>query len=93
MLCRCCPWYLLVLGVAVCLAVVCHLVAGACSTALAEVFVQLPAVSTQGAVVGCRVFLKLQKEHGSFDNYVWSFVPNKQPIVGAWSDIKQVPAK
>jgi DNA-3-methyladenine glycosylase I len=39
------------------------------------------------------VFLELQRKHGSFDSYVWSFVPNKQPIVNSWTQLSQVPAK
>ncbi|MEQ7050089.1 DNA-3-methyladenine glycosylase I [Paenibacillaceae sp. P-4] len=35
-------------------------------------------------------FLRLQKEHGSFSTYIWSFVDN-QPIVNHWATIKEVP--
>jgi len=36
-------------------------------------------------------FLEVQKEFGSFDAYIWSFVNNK-PIVNRWKTSKQVPA-
>ena len=36
------------------------------------------------------VFLKIQKEFGSFDRYVWAFVDHK-PIVGKWKVFKDVP--
>ena len=36
-------------------------------------------------------FLEVQKEFGSFDNYIWSFV-NHKPIVNKWKTLKQVPA-
>lgn len=35
-------------------------------------------------------FLKIQKEFGSFDRYLWAFVDNK-PIVGKWKNFKDVP--
>jgi len=39
---------------------------------------------------GC--FLKIQKEFGSFDRYIWAFV-NYQPIVNGFSELKQLPAR
>jgi DNA-3-methyladenine glycosylase I len=36
-------------------------------------------------------FLEVQKEFGSFDNYIWGFVKHK-PIVNAWKALKQIPA-
>ncbi|HBD63377.1 MAG TPA: DNA-3-methyladenine glycosylase I [Clostridiales bacterium] len=36
-------------------------------------------------------FIEIQKEFGSFDNYIWSFVDNK-PIVNNWNDLSEVPA-
>src|SRR5574344_990487 len=38
------------------------------------------------------VFLKIQKEFGSFSNYIWGFVDNK-PIINHWENIKDVPSK
>jgi DNA-3-methyladenine glycosylase I len=37
-----------------------------------------------------RVFLKIQKEFGSFDRYVWEFVNNK-PIINHWKQLKEIP--
>ena len=37
-------------------------------------------------------FLTIQKEHGSFDAYIWSFVSNS-PIVNNWESITHVPAR
>lgn len=37
-------------------------------------------------------FLEIQKEFGSFDNYIWKFVDFK-PVVNSFSDIKELPAK
>lgn len=36
------------------------------------------------------VFLKIQKEFGSFDRYLWAFVGNK-PIVNHWKNLKDIP--
>jgi DNA-3-methyladenine glycosylase I len=36
-------------------------------------------------------FLELQKEFGSFDHYIWSFVGGK-PIVNSWRDMSEIPA-
>ena len=36
------------------------------------------------------VFLKIQNEFGSFDQYLWKFV-NGQPIVNKWNSMKDVP--
>src|SRR5262249_6620567 len=44
------------------------------------------------AVSNSKAFLKVQKEFGSLDVYIWNFVGGK-PIVNKWTDISQVPAK
>ena len=36
-------------------------------------------------------FIEVQKEFGSFDNYIWQFVKGK-PIVNKWKTMKQIPA-
>lgn len=35
-------------------------------------------------------FLKIQKEMGSFSNYIWSFTDNKS-IIGNWKSISEIP--
>jgi len=37
-------------------------------------------------------FLKVQKEYGSFSDYIWQFVDG-DPIINRWRTQKQVPAK
>jgi DNA-3-methyladenine glycosylase I len=37
-------------------------------------------------------FLKVVEEFGSFDRYLWGFVGG-QPIINAWSHIREVPAR
>jgi DNA-3-methyladenine glycosylase I len=43
------------------------------------------------AVNNAKRFLEIQKEFGSFDNYIWRFV-NGSPIVNNWKRMSQVPA-
>ena len=43
------------------------------------------------AVTNARAFLKVQKEFGSFDQYVWQFVGGK-PLVNRWPKLSDVPA-
>jgi DNA-3-methyladenine glycosylase I len=42
-------------------------------------------------VNNAKQFLKVQKEFGSFDAYIWSFV-NHKPIVNKWKTLKEIPA-
>ena len=44
------------------------------------------------AVSNAKAFLKVQKEFGSFDSYIWSFV-NGKPIVNKFKGLGDVPAK
>lgn len=39
-----------------------------------------------------RVFLEIQKEYGSFSDYIWSFVGGK-PVLGGRKTLKDVPAR
>ncbi len=43
------------------------------------------------AVGNAKAFLKIQKEFGSFDKYIWSFVGDK-PIINKWKSLKEIPA-
>ena len=42
------------------------------------------------AVVNAKCFLEVQKEYGSFDRYIWSFV-NGKPINNKWKTISDLP--
>jgi len=46
----------------------------------------------QAAITNAKAFLEIQKEFGSFDNYIWEFV-NKKPIQNAWKTLEEIPAK
>jgi DNA-3-methyladenine glycosylase I len=48
-------------------------------------------LKVHAAVNNAKHFLNVQKEHGTFDNYIWSFV-NHKPIVNKWKALKQIPA-
>ncbi len=49
-------------------------------------------LKVRSAVKNAKAFLTVQKEFGSFDRYIWSFVDGK-PIQNCWPTIKDVPAR
>lgn len=49
-------------------------------------------LKVDSAVRNARAFLKVQKEHGSFDAYIWSFVDGR-PVVNRWRSLAEIPAK
>lgn len=38
-------------------------------------------------------FLEVQEEFGSFDDYIWGFVPNRRTIKNKWKSLKEIPVK
>ena len=44
----------------------------------------------KSAISNAQAFLKVQKEFGSFDAYIWQFVGNK-PKINYWKNMSQVP--
>lgn len=48
-------------------------------------------LKVESAVTNAQCFLKVQKEHGSFDAYIWQFVDGK-PILNRRKTLKDVPA-
>ena len=48
-------------------------------------------MKVESCVNNARLFLQLQTEHGSFDNFMWSFVGGRT-IVNKWKQSKQIPA-
>jgi DNA-3-methyladenine glycosylase I len=44
------------------------------------------------AINNAKHFLEIQKEFGSFDDYVWQFV-NGRPIQNHWTSIKEIPVE
>lgn len=49
-------------------------------------------LKVKSAVLNARNFLEIQKEFGSFDNYVWRFIGGK-PLVNQRETMKDVPAR
>lgn len=47
-------------------------------------------LKVNAVITNARLFLEIQKEFGSFDNYLWSYV-HHQPVVGHWKTQKDVP--
>lgn len=45
----------------------------------------------EASINNAACFLNIQREFGSFDNYIWGFVDNK-PVVNHWESISEVPA-
>lgn len=45
----------------------------------------------EASINNAKVFLEIQREFGSFSNYLWGFVNNK-PIINQFSEITEVPA-
>ncbi len=61
-----------------------------------EVILQNPAIIRNRLKVfsarsNAKVFLEIQKEFGSFNSYVWSFV-NGKPIINKWKNHNEIPA-
>lgn len=46
----------------------------------------------EATIRNARAFIKIQREWGSFSDYLWSFTGG-MPVVGGWSLLKDIPAK
>lgn len=46
----------------------------------------------EASINNAKRFIEIQKEFGSFDNYIWNFVDNT-PIINSYEQVTQVPAK
>ncbi|MGK7369406.1 MAG: DNA-3-methyladenine glycosylase I [Candidatus Halalkalibacterium sp. M3_1C_030] len=49
-------------------------------------------LKVRSAVSNAQKFIEVQKEFGSFDEYIWSFVGG-EPIQNSWKSMKEVPAE
>jgi DNA-3-methyladenine glycosylase I len=45
----------------------------------------------QAVITNAKAFLKIIKEFGKFDSYIWHFVNNK-PIINQWKSLSDVPS-
>jgi len=46
----------------------------------------------EASISNAQKFLEIQKEYGSFSNYIWSFT-NGKPVTGKWKKIEEIPAR
>ena len=46
----------------------------------------------KSAINNAKVFIKIRKEFGSFDEYIWSFVNNQQ-VVNKFKSLSEIPSK
>ena len=45
----------------------------------------------EAAINNARLFLDIQKEFGSFCDYLWNFLPDGEPVVGRWKSWSDIP--
>lgn len=48
-------------------------------------------LKVRATITNAQAFIRLRRESGSFDAYIWQFV-NGKPIVNHWSHINEIPA-
>lgn len=48
-------------------------------------------LKVKAAITNAKLFLKIQKEHGSFDTFIWKYADGT-PIVNRFTNIEEVPA-
>jgi len=46
----------------------------------------------EASITNAQNFLVIQKEFGSFSNYIWGFT-NGKPVIGKWKNINEIPAR
>jgi len=44
------------------------------------------------SIQNAKVFIKIRKEYGSFDKYLWNFV-NDKPIINHFENLKEIPVR
>lgn len=47
----------------------------------------------KSAIKNAQLFIDIQKEFGSFSEFIWSFMPNKKPLINKVASFKDVPAR
>lgn len=50
-------------------------------------------LKVKAAITNARLFLEIQKEFGSFSDFIWGFIPGKKPIVNIVRSLSDVPAR
>lgn len=47
----------------------------------------------KSTITNAQIFIAIQKEFGSFNDYLYSFMPNKKPIVNHFKSLSELPAR
>lgn len=47
----------------------------------------------QAAITNAKLFLAIQKEFGSFADFIWGYLPGKKPIINYHRTLKEVPPR
>ncbi|MCL2887789.1 MAG: DNA-3-methyladenine glycosylase I [Elusimicrobia bacterium] len=47
----------------------------------------------EAAVSNAKRFIEVQKEFGSFRNYLKTFLPNGRPVINKWTSLSQIPPR
>jgi DNA-3-methyladenine glycosylase I len=63
-----------------------------CKSLLADAGIIRNRLKIDAAIQNAKMFLAVQEQFGTFDEYIWGFVGN-EPKQNAWESIKEVPAK
>lgn len=50
-------------------------------------------LKVKAAINNARLFIEIQKEYGSFSDFIWGFIPGKKPIVNVVNSLSEVPAR
>ncbi|EDM36426.1 DNA-3-methyladenine glycosylase I [Pedobacter sp. BAL39] len=50
-------------------------------------------LKVKAAISNAKLFIGIQEEFGSFANYIWGFIPGKQPIQNVVKSMADVPAR
>ncbi len=50
-------------------------------------------LKVKSAITNAKLFIEVQKEFGSFADYIWGFIPGKQPIMNTVLSSKDLPAR
>lgn len=50
-------------------------------------------LKVKAAIHNAKLFIAIQKEFGSFANYMWGFIPDRKPIQNSIKTLKDVPAR
>jgi len=50
-------------------------------------------LKVNGAITNAKLFIEIQKEFGSFSNYLWRFMPGREPLQSKIVTMSDVPAR